>query len=87
MLPANGAVLGGRRHGTSKGLTVDRLCWNRRSRHLLMNALNGIVIIVRGDEDDSCLANVSKPPRSLYAFAASLKIYIHQNNVGLIAHG
>jgi len=52
-----------------------------------MNALYGIVIIVRGDEDDSCLAYFSKPPRSLYAFAASLKIYIHQNNVGLIAHG
>jgi hypothetical protein len=33
------------------------------------------------------VANVSKPPRGFYAFAATLKVYIHQNNVGLIAHG
>jgi hypothetical protein len=51
-----------------------------------VNALNSIVIIVRGDKDNGRIAYLSKPPRGFYTFAASLEIDIHQNNVGFIAH-
>jgi hypothetical protein len=53
----------------------------------VVNALNGIVIIVRSDEGNGCLAYLSKPSRSLNSFPTSFQINVHHNNVGLIAHG
>ena len=80
------SVLGRCRHGIGKALTIHQLGQNGSSWHPLVNALDSIVIIVRSDKDNGCVADFSKPPRSLYAFATPFEINVHQNNVGFIAH-
>jgi hypothetical protein len=55
-------------------------------RYLFVDALDGVVVRVSGDEDDRCLAYLAKPPSDLDPFAASSEIDVHQDNIGLIAH-
>ena len=51
-----------RPHGIGKDLRADRLCYDRRSRHLLMDALDGTLISVCGDKYDGHIAYLSEPP-------------------------
>ena len=51
-----------------------------------MNARDGIVLGVYSYKDNAYLANLAKPSGSLDPFAPSIKIYIHQDNIGLILH-
>jgi hypothetical protein len=51
-----------------------------------MDALDGIRVGVRGDEDDRYVAYLSEPPSRLDPFATSFEINVHQNNIGLILH-
>jgi ATP dependent DNA ligase domain len=75
-----------RLHGVGKTVTPDRLREHRRSRYLLVDALDGGAVRASGYEDDRCLEYLAKPPSDLDPFAASFEINVHQDNIGLIAH-
>jgi hypothetical protein len=51
-----------------------------------MDALEGIVIGVGGDEYDRYVAYLSKPPGGFYTFATSFEINVHQDDIGLLLH-
>jgi hypothetical protein len=74
------------RNRVGKAVKKDRLRQHGRARDLLMDALDSAGVSVSGDEDDRCLAYLSKPPSGLDPFAASFEINVHQDNVGLIFH-
>src|SRR6266508_2496787 len=74
------------RDGLGKAGTMDRLMQHWSASDLLMDALDGVVVTVPGDEDDRHVAYLSKPPSGLNAFAASFETNVHQNNIRLIAH-
>jgi hypothetical protein len=77
---------GNLRHGLGKAVKKDRLRQHWSARDLLMDALDGGAVSVSGDEDDRCVAYLSKPPSGLDPLAASFKANVHQDNIGLIFH-
>jgi hypothetical protein len=60
-----------------KAVTIDRLRQHWRSRYTFMDALDGSAISIASDENDSCVAYLSKPPCDLNPFAASFETNVH----------
>jgi hypothetical protein len=51
-----------------------------------VDARHSVRIRIACDDHDRGLAYLAKPPRDFYAFATAFEIYVHQDDIGLIAH-
>ena len=73
--------------GVGKALGVDRLRQHGCARHQVADALDGIGIVVRCDEDHRHIEHLSEPARDLDPFAASFETNVNHDNVGPVGHG